>query len=332
MYQIRYCAVTDRGKVRAGNEDNYYADGKWRKDLRRDSSGIRGVKKDGTLLAAVCDGMGGEACGEVASLIAAKTLGLYDTDGGKGRSLRGREGQSLSEGGLSQRAEEYLAAANKRMEAKALHPGQIMGTTLAAVEIADDEVRVLNLGDSRTYRLHHKILGQVSWDDSMAAQMLLENRITTQAVRRHPLAHQITGYLGTWTEGFHPSITISDPILPEEGDRYLICSDGLTDMVKDEKIREILRMKRGTKEAAEALRDAALAAGGRDNVTVMLVDIVGENEAGEADWSTTQKAGEGKGRCRAFLARVKRKLVSHSKKRYNQTGTKTRKQVGGEGR
>ena len=206
----------------------------------------------GPIVVAVADGMGGHAAGDVASRIAIETaLGKVD------------EGVP---------APDLVAAANEAVLA-AVEANQAfggMGTTMTLAIFDEHGVMHLgHVGDSRAYLLRDGALRQVTKDHTLVAELVALGRLSAEAARTHPQRHMVTRALGT------PDVAVDGielTVLP--GDRVLLCSDGLTGMVPDPKISRILTDFEGPDAAAWSLVEAANAAGGVDNTTVAIVDVV----------------------------------------------------------
>lgn len=243
--RIVSAASTHVGRVRATNEDSYL---------------------EAAPIYLVADGMGGHNAGEVASAIAVEefeklTLQPQVTIEQLGDALRsaGRRIAEVGGGGL-------LSA----------------GTTVALVAtmVIDDLAYwvVLNLGDSRVYRLSDEIFEQVSVDHSVVQELMDRGEITAQEAQRHPHRHMVTRALGGGPD--------SEPdywLIPvESGDRMLICSDGLSGEVDDATIERVLRSPAPIEVVCEDLVELALAAGGHDNVTVVIVEAAGPQGAPSA--------------------------------------------------
>lgn len=230
-FSISCAAKTDVGTVRTNNEDAWLA--------------------DSTLgLYIVADGMGGHECGEVASAIAVETI--HETIRNKGDLATGiaRAHQQICRA-----AEEGKGAAG-------------MGTTAVALQIIDNLCVLGWVGDSRIYRFNQK-LEQVSLDHSYVQEMLDQHLITPEQARTHPQRSVLTRCLGSLQYQ-----TVEADIREEainSGDVYLLCSDGLSDLVTDEDIAQIMALDLTLDERSQALIDKALEQGGYDNVTVVLV-------------------------------------------------------------
>lgn len=230
--------VTNRGLVREINED-------------------AAVIIDDVLI--VADGMGGYSAGEVASrlLVEAVTRALPPVpDAEKG----------------TERLTAAIAAANESIleESKAHADYSGMGTTVVLLEHAGDSLYWAHVGDSRLYRLRDGQLRRITRDHSLVADLVEQGSITEAEARVHPKRNLLTRAVG-----------VEEKVVPEtgrlssrKGDIYLLCSDGLTNMIDDERIRDVLLTKENGKAAA--LCELALEAGGQDNITVITAEV---NEA-----------------------------------------------------
>jgi serine/threonine protein phosphatase PrpC len=250
---------------------------------RTDVGRQRSVNEDSLVLAppffAVADGMGGARAGEVASAMAADAF-EGETDAGE-----------PPEAQLAR----ILRAANRRIYDLAVaddsHRG--MGTTVTAAKVTGDEVSLGHVGDSRAYRLRDGELEQLTRDHSLVAELERSGQITPEAAEHHPQRSIITRALGP-----EPDVQVDTYTVPgRPGDVYLICSDGLSDMVDTGTIEEILRANRSSLEAAsKALVQAANRGGGEDNITAILFEVVDdgtETSAAEPDAPTVEAAAVG---------------------------------------
>jgi protein phosphatase len=232
-------ARTDVGRERAGNEDNYVADPD------------RG-------LYAVADGMGGHRAGEVASATAIETLrAAY----GAGRSI-------------DEAVEEANAAVFSKAEANPEMRG--MGTTLTAVAVIDGRTAVLgHVGDSRAYLMRDGDVTRVTEDHSLVEQLVREGRLRPEEAAHHPQKAIITRALG-----IDPEVEVDRyEVDLRPGDRLLVCSDGLTNMVPDPGLAGVLRRQPNAQQAADTLVEMANKAGGDDNITVVIIDVLGDSAA-----------------------------------------------------
>ncbi|MBV8951903.1 MAG: Stp1/IreP family PP2C-type Ser/Thr phosphatase [Actinobacteria bacterium] len=240
-------AASDVGRVREGNED--------------------AVRVDERLhLFAVADGMGGHRAGEVASATALEALRAAVA-----------AGRPISEA---------IESANAAVFAKAHDDENLrgMGTTLTAAVLSDgDSIVIGHVGDSRAYRFHEDELEQITEDHSLVEELVREGRLTPEQAVVHPQRSIITRALGV-DEDVQVDVY---PIELSVGDRVLLCSDGLTTMVRPTDIARILRREHDPQRAAEMLVDAANAAGGEDNVTAVVLDAASDDGPGDAVDLTT---------------------------------------------
>jgi PPM family protein phosphatase len=235
---LEHHGVTDPGKVRKNNEDSL----------------LVGEGRDETLFV-VADGIGGFEAGEVASSIAVEVLKDVEPSG------------SL-EGAIKEANRRILAAArgNEKFQG--------MGTTVVAMRFGGTEQepvsQISHVGDSRAYLLRDGELKPITEDHSLVAELVRSGDLTRAQASDHPQKNLITRALGAEEE-----VDVDTTVLPvEPGDRLLLCSDGLSDMVPESGMLEILTSHSEDPEgAARALVSAALEAGGADNVTVVVVDV-----------------------------------------------------------
>ena len=205
---------------------------------------------DGELLVAVADGMGGHAAGEIASAVAIETI-------------------VNSDAGAAERVREANRAVMEQGDARTDHHG--MGTTLTVgVFGPDGTLDVGHAGDSRLYLSRRHELLQITSDHSLVAEYLAAGKITAEQAEDHPQRNVITRALGiSW------DLEVDDHrVNLRPGDRVLLCSDGLTSMVADDEIAAILSEQPAAQAAGWALIEAANQAGGEDNITVAIVDVL----------------------------------------------------------
>jgi len=147
-----------------------------------------------------------------------------------------------------------------------------MGTTLTLAWLRAGILNLVNVGDSRLYRLRNNEFAQLSEDQSMVGKLLRDGQITSEEARVHPQRNVIDQAVGSHPEGLHPDIS-TFPI--ELGDQYLLCSDGLNEELTDEQMKEVITANKGEnlRKIAGLLIDKALAAGGRDNISIILLGI-----------------------------------------------------------
>jgi serine/threonine protein phosphatase PrpC len=242
--RLDWAAGSDPGRVRANNQDAAVAE---------------------ETLFVVADGMGGHAAGEVASRVAIESM---------------RE--TIVGGTLV----EAVRIANKAVFDQATDDPSLhgMGTTLAAIALVDDadgttRMHVVNVGDSRVYLLRDGELEQITDDHSLVAELERDGRLTAEEARVHPQRNIVTRVLGNT-----PDVDVDEfPVDPFRGDRFVLCSDGLFNEVSDDEIAAVLRHEREPQRAVDELVRRANAAGGRDNITVVVVDVVDDGDkAGRA--------------------------------------------------
>jgi PPM family protein phosphatase len=223
---------TDTGRQRRGNEDAFYARAP---------------------LFAVADGMGGAQAGEVASHLAVEVLeqGLPHGDGSVEERLRARVREANARIMESAQADDARAG---------------MGTTLTVAYVGEDDLTVAHVGDSRLYRLRDASFERLTDDHSLVEELVRQGKLTPEEADEHPQRSIITRALGA-EEGVEADSTTW---AGRDGDVYLICSDGLTSMIPEAQVAQILAEAPSLASAGRLLIDAANDAGGRDNITVVL--------------------------------------------------------------
>jgi PPM family protein phosphatase len=233
----RASALTDTGRRRPHNEDTFVCD---------------------PPLYAVADGVGGAQAGEIASRLAAATL-------------EERAPSALGEGTL----EALILEANERIYTRALGEPEAagMGTVVTALLVDEQEgtIAIGHVGDSRAYRIRDGALEQLTPDHSLVGELVRAGRLSAEEAEQHPHRSVITRAVGT-----EQVVEVhTETIEPIPGDLYLICSDGLTDLVRDGRILELVAAADGDPErAVQTLVDEANDAGGLDNITVVLFEIL----------------------------------------------------------
>jgi serine/threonine protein phosphatase PrpC len=232
---LRWAAVTDQGHVRSNNEDCHFA---------------------GDSLLVVADGMGGMAAGDLASRIAIEAMVSLDAP--------------IATDHQMDALHRALELANGRIaEQVALDPTLAgMGTTLTAVLFNGERAAMAHVGDSRAYLLREGRLNQLTKDDTYVQMLVDQGLIKPEEAAAHPRRAVVTRVLQG--EPVTPAYVIVEPQL---GDRWLLCSDGLTGVVPDPVLEEELRTVTDPKACAERLIDLALRGGGPDNITVIVADV-----------------------------------------------------------
>ncbi|AOS60878.1 PP2C family protein-serine/threonine phosphatase [Actinoalloteichus hymeniacidonis] len=250
---LRYAARSDRGLVRSNNQDSVYA---------------------GPRLLALADGMGGHAAGEVASKVVIAALAPLDDDE-PGDDLLGRLREAVSNGnGMLNE----LVAGDPDLDG--------MGTTLTAVLFAGSRLGLVHVGDSRAYLLRDGRFAQITHDDTFVQSLIDEGRISEEDAANHPqrslLLRALTG------NDVELTLTVREA---RPGDRYLLCSDGLSGPVSDETLDEAMRIS-DPQACADRMIELALKGGGPDNVTCIVADVV-DVEFGENAPIVGGAAGDG---------------------------------------
>lgn len=234
-----WAALTDVGLVRTHNEDSLLAQ---------------------PPLFVVADGLGGHQAGEVASLIAVETL--------RDHAPRRPDAKGLARA---------VRAANREVmrAAREGHGRSGMGTTITAAIVEGTRIALAQVGDSRAYLLHDDVLERLTEDHSMVADLIRRGQLTEAESRFHPNRSVITRALGTDANMDADAYELE----ASPGDRLLLCSDGLTGMLEDPAIAEVLSTYPAPSAAARALVNAANAAGGQDNISVIVVDVAPERSS-----------------------------------------------------
>ena len=237
LVQYTAAGVSDRGRKRPSNEDAF------------------GYSVEHGVFV-VCDGMGGAAAGEIASSLAVDEMM---------RLLVAEERGAPT----PDEAEQAIGAANQAIYSRSQRNPKLagMGTTLVALITGERQVWILNVGDSRGYRLHDGTLEQITQDHSLVEEQVRMGRMNPSEAQRSPLRNVITRALGTQIQVTPDTFAME----PEPGDLYLLCSDGLTRELSDPLIESLLRLELPLDELCTRLVGAANKAGGHDNITCLLV-------------------------------------------------------------
>ncbi|MDG4857602.1 Stp1/IreP family PP2C-type Ser/Thr phosphatase [Streptomyces sp. T-3] len=234
---LRFAAGSHKGMIREGNEDSGYA---------------------GPRLLAIADGMGGQAAGEVASSEVISTIVALDDDVPGSDIL-------TSLGDAVQRANDQL-----RVMVEEDPQLEGMGTTLTALLWTGQRLGLVHVGDSRAYLLRDGVLTQITQDHTWVQRLVDEGRITEEEATTHPQRSLLMRALGSG-DHVEPDLSIREV---RAGDRYLICSDGLSGVVSHQTMEETLASYQGPQETVQDLIQLALRGGGPDNVTVIVADVL----------------------------------------------------------
>jgi PPM family protein phosphatase len=240
----RVAAVTDPGRTRRHNEDAYVIE---------------------PPLFAIADGMGGAQAGEVASRLATAALK-----------------ESAANGGGEKRIADLIQEANRRVyDRSSSDPNTSgMGTTITVALVEDDHVSFGHVGDSRAYLIRAAQMEQLTEDHSLVNELLKTGKLSREEAETHPQRSVITRALGT-----DPDVDVDTfSVRAESGDLFLLCSDGLTDMVSEESILDVVERNRDDIDGAlRALVKAANRGGGQDNITVVAFEIADSVLASDGD-------------------------------------------------
>lgn len=243
------CACSDVGKIRDINQDAYYY-----------------VEDDKLPIFIVADGMGGHKAGEVASNLAISTIIRYYEDS--------KEKIIAKDMFIPQFLNESVELANDNLIEEALGDDELkgMGTTVTMCLILDNEVYIGHVGDSRAYLLRDGELIQITQDHSLVGELLRIGSITKDEAVNHPKKNIITRALGS-----NPKINV-DVFNRElkKDDKIILCTDGLTNMVTEDKILEILLSDENSSATCSTLVNISNEAGGIDNTTIMIIKAKGE--------------------------------------------------------
>lgn len=234
---LRYAAYSDVGCLREGNEDSAYA---------------------GPYLLAVADGMGGHAGGEIASAIAISTIQPLDGD---------TAGSNMAES-----LEDAVDAANNTIRLRVQEDPKLenMGTTLTAMLWSGRRIALIHVGDSRAYMLRGGEFSRITHDHTLVQTLVDEGKISEDDVATHPQRSLLLRALNGQGQ-VDPDVSMREA---ELGDRYLLCSDGLSGVVSEDTIRDTLRSEDSPEAAARRLIDLANRGGGPDNITAVVADVI----------------------------------------------------------
>jgi protein phosphatase len=265
--RVRLFARTDVGQVREHNEDNFLV-----ADLTRRSRGLLEANRSTSVghqgcVFAVCDGMGGAAAGEIASQLAVDIICEKMADGLEDNTVLRRDD-------VGRRLVRAVEAAGLRIfqEAKLDRTRRGMGTTVTAAALVDEILFLAQVGDSRGYILRGDTLTQVTRDQSLVNQLIEAGQLTEEEAETFEHNNIILQALGT-SDTVQVDLTYVEL---RKGDILLLCSDGLSGMVRFDEIREILRSSREPLDICKTLTERANQAGGHDNITVIVVQFDGD--------------------------------------------------------
>ncbi len=240
---LRYAVRSDVGLLREGNEDSAYA---------------------GPHLLAIADGMGGHAAGEVASSVAISALTDLDRDDVPADQMLGALAAAVAE-------------ANSTLHEMSVEDPSVegMGTTLTALLWSGGTVAVCHIGDSRAYLLRDGDFRQITRDHTLVQSLVDDGRLSPAQAATHPQRSLVMRALQSGTEA-EPDLSI---IEARAGDRYLLCSDGLSDVVSEETLHKTLMRYADRDQAVSQLIELAIRGGGPDNITCIIADVIDDTDA-----------------------------------------------------
>ncbi len=248
---MQIAGLTNRGRERARNEDSYF--------LKADS---------GIALLAVADGMGGHRAGNVASGLAVSSAEQLWDDLDRTNSFTPEKARTIMCS--------MVLNANSLILDEADHSSarQGMGTTLTSGLLYDNRLTIGHIGDSRAYLVHNGKIKLLTRDHSLLEQLIASGQVKPEEAHNHPQRHVLTRALGT---ALDPEIDIIELVL-KTGSALILCTDGLTNLVKDHEILALCQNEPDPHSLAEALIDLANSRGGHDNITVVIAKGIGGQE------------------------------------------------------
>ena len=270
---INAAVCSNVGRVRTNNEDNFFMNGLFMNETNRDQGGTFAHSfSHNRMVFAVCDGMGGTARGEDASFCAVKKLNTFLTGNqevGNPAILR----PVIQD--ISDAVEDECRGS---------------GTTIVMVSVQGERACISHVGDSRVYTMQNGVLSRATVDHSEVQRLYSMGLITREQMATHPKRNMINQFLGMPRSEAMVAPGFTDGIKLVNGMRFMLCSDGLTDMVDDATIQEIMAEGRNPGDTCNALVRKALENGGKDNVTVMCLEVNGAEESKDAYESTVVTA------------------------------------------
>lgn len=258
---IRAAVVSHKGCERGNNEDNFFFNG----DLMLLADMDQGAYivqefDDANQLYAVCDGMGGANLGERAAYISARQMVNFSA--------------SFASGSVSQNIEKFANQISQMVAEDARkNNARIEGSTLAMAAIVKQTLYVANVGDSRVYRLRGGELQQLSDDHSEVNRMRAAGLLTEEQARKAANSNVITRYIGMDEKKRPADFAYQSKHTLAVGDRIMICSDGVSDLLSKAQMEELMKNASSPEEAARVLVMSALELGGKDNTTAVVLEV-----------------------------------------------------------
>lgn len=264
LISVDASVITNKGMVRENNEDNFYLNGSFMRPHERDkeiSLTIEECTED--FIFSVCDGMGGEQYGEKASLAAVTELKRYHDNLKESNNVHNLLGVLVT----------YIERTNELLYDMSLQYGCRMGTTFAGLVISGNEAAALNIGDSRVYLCREGHFTQLTLDHTEAESLVRMGVLTKEKAQKHKSKHRLTRHLGISPEEGKMDAFVTDIFYIKTNDVFLLCSDGLTDMIDESMIRDIIISNNNSTGICSCLVREALKAGGADNITSMVIRV-----------------------------------------------------------
>lgn len=261
--KLKVYVSTNVGNCRGNNEDNFFAgEGYSNPDAENDKTVFFETDSSEAKIFSVCDGMGGESCGEVASGCAVRVLSDYSEEIKKAGSIDEQK----------KCVRKFATDANNQIVDEIIKAGGLRGgTTLTLACVLEDKISMYYLGDSRIYMLRDGILTRVTRDHTVAYEKVDANIYTEEEAQKSPDAHKLTMFLGVDDEKIGLNAEYAGTYTLSPGDFYLLCSDGLTDMCTDKEISDVMDLE--CQNFAKELVFTALMNGGEDNVTCLVIEV-----------------------------------------------------------
>lgn len=261
---VRAAVVSHIGCIRKNNEDNFFANGDLMEDKEVNAGAVVTLDcQQANHLFAVCDGMGGLNGGEYAS-----SIGVHSVKKLYGQLRRKILVEKLRDFCVETSQQVYEDAQRRKIDKE--------GTTLAMLLIQGRIATSVNVGDSRVYILRLGKLIQVSHDHTMVYNQMLNGHLTREEMRKHPHGNVINQYLGMPKSSIQADYMYYRDFMLCNGDRFIICTDGVSDLLSDQQMEDIINSSSEPMDVAKALVMSALEMGGKDNATCIVGDICSE--------------------------------------------------------
>lgn len=267
-WKVDAAVIGSIGCVRKNNEDNFYFLGDYmRQEEINEGAYIVHTTREPRELYAILDGVGGGDAGEQASTLAAKLMAAWQPKIFQNPKIE---------------IENYAKSASKAVFDESIRlSAKNMGTTMALLYIHPNGALAANVGDSRVYRLRAGKLEIMTQDHSHVYNMYLAHKLTLEEARKHRMSNVITRFLGMEPDKMPEPFTYQNVFQVETGDRYMLCSDGVSDMISHEELQKLLVRPRSANQVAEDIVRLSLELGGKDNTTCIIADVHSESDLAE---------------------------------------------------